>query len=430
MDYAKICFVVMPFGKKPVGDKQVDFDLIYDNIFVPAVSGVHLPEGGVLAPRRTDKDFFSSDISIEMFRYLEYSRFVVADISGLNANVFYELGARHRARESGTAIFRQAGSPLPFDINKIKAFPYEYEPEVNAKQSRDLIRQVLSESLANNLIDSPVRAALQVQEQSRGRAEMLLLAAENAVRNNDRATAMLRYREALKQSFDNPLIRLNLGLLLKEEGRWADALEQFASAITYATSYSDAFRERGIAENKLYHLATDRTGLPNGEQSLKKAIELNPEDFDAWSSLAGIQKRAGELEASLKSYAHATVISRGHSYPLLNELTLEANLLGHLQVSPKRDHYLTQAERSLKAQVSGPQPYNPPWSFFDLAQLHLFRGEEHEFINVLQKGLQFATATWMPKTYAETLALLPKGFHEDSVQQGIRLLTDRAETLK
>jgi hypothetical protein len=46
-----------------------------------------------------------------MFEYLEYSRFAVADISGLNANVFYELGARHRARESATAIFHQTGAP-------------------------------------------------------------------------------------------------------------------------------------------------------------------------------------------------------------------------------------------------------------------------------------------------------------------------------
>lgn len=430
MDYSKICFVVMPFGTKAVADKQVDFDQIYDNVFAPAISGVVLPEGGSLEPRRTDKDFYSSDISIEMFRYLEYSRFVVADISGLNANVFYELGARHRARESGTAIFRQAGSPLPFDINKIKAFPYEYEPEENAQQSRELIREVLSESLVHNRIDSPVRSALQIQEQFRGRVELLLRDAENALRNNDRPNAILRYREASKQSFDNPLIRMNLGLLLKEEGQWAEALEQFAAAITYAAKYSDAFRERGIAENKLYYLAIDRTGLPDGEGSLSKAVELNPEDFDAWSSLAGIQKRAGKIETSLQSYAHATAISRGHSYPLLNELTLEAHLQGRLSLNPKREHYLTQAERSLRAQISGPQPYNPPWSYFDLSQLRLFRDDEREFIAILEKGLEFATSSWMPKTYADTLTLLPEGFHQQAVREGIKLLIDRAETVK
>ena len=42
-----------------------------------------------------------------MFHYIEYSRFALADISGLNANVFYELGHRHRVHEAGTVIFRQ-----------------------------------------------------------------------------------------------------------------------------------------------------------------------------------------------------------------------------------------------------------------------------------------------------------------------------------
>ena len=100
MDYSKICFVIMPFGKKPVGDRTVDFDKLYDDIFVPAISAVPLPEGGKLEPRRTDKDFFTGDIKLEMFQYLEYSRFALADISGLNFNVAYELGTRHRARES------------------------------------------------------------------------------------------------------------------------------------------------------------------------------------------------------------------------------------------------------------------------------------------------------------------------------------------
>ncbi|MCH7665651.1 MAG: hypothetical protein IH936_06970 [Acidobacteria bacterium] len=119
MDYNKICFAIMPFGKKPVGEREVDFDQIYDEIFEPAINAVPLPEPeeGNLEARRTDKDFFAGDISHEMFNYLEYSRIALADITGLNANVFYELGHRHRARESGTAIFRQTDAPIPFDIN-------------------------------------------------------------------------------------------------------------------------------------------------------------------------------------------------------------------------------------------------------------------------------------------------------------------------
>lgn len=126
MSYENICFVIMPFGEKPVGGTIVDFNPIYDEVFAPAIAATPLPEGGTLEPRRTDKDFFTADITQEMFEYLEYARFALADISGLNANVFYELGARHRACAAGTAIFRQAGAPIPFDIGKIEAFEYEF----------------------------------------------------------------------------------------------------------------------------------------------------------------------------------------------------------------------------------------------------------------------------------------------------------------
>jgi hypothetical protein len=122
MDYENVRFVIMPFGQKPVGDRQVDFDRIYDAVVEPAIRTVALPEGGQLVPRRTDKDFFSGDIGLEMFGYLEYSRFALADITGLNANVFYELGVRHRTRETGTTVFRQTGATIPFDIRSIKAF--------------------------------------------------------------------------------------------------------------------------------------------------------------------------------------------------------------------------------------------------------------------------------------------------------------------
>ena len=225
MDYSKICFVIMPFGKKPVGDQMVDFDPLYDNIFLQAISEVTLPEGGKLEPRRTDKDFFAGDIKLEMFQYLEYSRFVLADISGINFNVAYELGARHRAREAGTAIFRQGKSSPPFDISSIKVFPYEYTPANEAAKSRQLITRVLTESLVRNRLDSPVRIALNLQRES-GQIDELLKQAENAIRNRDWPGAMDIYRNAVAADPNNPLPRMKLGLLCRDRGIWDEALEQ------------------------------------------------------------------------------------------------------------------------------------------------------------------------------------------------------------
>ena len=169
IDYTKTCFVIMPFGTKPVGKHKVNFDRIYEQIFKPAIGAVALSEGGKLRPVRTDKEFYAGSIDEAMFRYLNQSRFALADITSLNANVMYKIGVRHAVRQSGTAIFRQGDATIPFDINHVKAFPYNYRPEQNAAAARALIRRVLRDSLEQNALDSPVQVALKAQREEPAR---------------------------------------------------------------------------------------------------------------------------------------------------------------------------------------------------------------------------------------------------------------------
>ena len=412
IDYSRICFIIMPFGKKMAGNAEVDFDRIYDEIFFPAVSAAQLPEGGTLEPRRTDRDFFTGDIGHEMFQYIEYSRVALADITGLNANVFYELGARHRAREAGTIILRQVNAPIPFDINKIKAFPYEYDPEDRAEEARQTITQVLTESLRHNRLDSPVQLALKVQRERKHDDDLdrLLEEAENALRNQDPATATLKYQRALEDSPNNPLLRLKVSLLLKDQGMWSDVLKHLDVAVSVAPSYAEAHREKGIAENKAWWgTANPPPDLPDGEVSLRRAIELNPDDFDALSSLGGILKRREKWNEASELYEKATRVSRGHPYPMLNALKLAARANGVLPLDDKVRFRLERAEHSLRAQVVNTPPYNAPWSFFDLAEIRLYLGDAQEFTKFLKDGVRRCTVDWQPRTFRESLQLLIDG---------------------
>jgi len=409
MDYSKICFVIMPFGKKQVGDELVDFDPLYADIFLPAIAAVDLPEGGKLDPHRTDQDFFTGDIQLEMFQYLEYSRFALADISGLNFNVAYELGVRHRCREAGTAIFRQEQGPLPFDISSIKAFPYRYAPDDEAEKSRALITRVLTESLVRNRRDSPVRVALKAQRQS-GQIDDLLTQAENAIRNLDFPGAMDIYRQAvLAADPANPLPRMKLGLLCKDNDIWDEALEQFTAAAAATPNYSEAWREKGIAENKVARIA----GLPldtnpaPGETSLRKAVEINPRDFDAYASLGGVLKRAKRFPESLAAYEQSMKVSGSHPYPLLNALTLRAQINGHLTLSAGDKLALIRALAVREGQSKQNPPFDRPWCFFDAAQIKLFQGDAAAFRTISLAGFTNPnTVNTQRTTYVDALRLL------------------------
>jgi tetratricopeptide (TPR) repeat protein len=441
VDYKTMCFVVMPFGTKPVGkkkllgaipwgDREVNFDQIYDQIFEPAIEATPLPEGGNLVPFRTDMNPAVANIDVAMFNGLEYARMVLSDITGMNPNVFYELGARHHARQSGTAIFRQADGPIPFDISHIKAVPYEYEPVENAKKARETIARVLTESLKLNLIDSPIQVALQRQMQQPQSFQDALRAAEDALRAQDPERAIACYTDALAVSPDSALIHFKIGLMHKYQGRWSQARDEFARAAALCPSYADAYREQGIAENKLLK-KNSPPSTPTGERALRRAIELNDSDFDAHASLGGLLRRegldrnsTGLLQEALTEYGKATTVSLGHPYPLLNELKLRAKLEGKLGLTEATKFDLARAERFRLQQINNPLPIDSPWSFFDLSEIRLYLGSKDDFLKYLNEGLlQPSTRSWQATTHRETLEMIQSGGYDPpGLADGIALL--------
>jgi tetratricopeptide (TPR) repeat protein len=421
----------MPFGKKPVGAQEVDFNWIYDNIFVPAIGRVVLPEGGQLEARRTDQDFFSSDINNEMYSYLEYSRFAVADISGLNANVFYELGARHRARNAGTAIFRQRNATIPFDIQTIKIFPYEFGTPEQDNEARSLMSQVLKESLRHNRLDSPIRLVLDRQVQQSEFIQNRLREAENAIHYMDLNAAIRIYQDVITLDPFNPLHRMKLGLLQKDQGMWIEAIGQFNAAVALAANYAEAWREKSVAESKLAFRSSARTHVsPHvnpapGEADLRRSIELNNNDFDAHASLGGVLKRAGRYEEAWQSYQRAREVSNDHPYPLLNEIKLRAFLTKKLDLTGQDRRALIRAEQIRALQCSQNPPYDTPWCFFDLAEIRLYNGKGEDFLDLIDQGIRSSTESWQPATVRESLRLLePAAATLPNLNRGVEKLNE------
>jgi tetratricopeptide (TPR) repeat protein len=121
----------MPFGtkavqRKPAADETqpadstgVDFDLVYDQLLKPALLQADCE------PFRADKELSAGDIRTDMFFELVTADVVLADISALNANVFYELGIRHGVAPRGVFVVHgRWGFSRPFDIAPDRAFAY------------------------------------------------------------------------------------------------------------------------------------------------------------------------------------------------------------------------------------------------------------------------------------------------------------------
>lgn len=468
----RTCFVIMPFGKKDVGGREVDFTAVFTEVFQPAIEEVTTPENEPLLAVRTDMDAFSGSINQDMFEYIMYSRVAFADISGFNPNVFYEIGARHSAQESGTVLFRQTGHAIPFDITTIKVFEYDHQPADNAEASRAFITQVLSDSLKHNRLDSPIRLALRAQwtgdpeqklataESSRkvtapgdqtpastrtettsadawrkAETERFVRDAEEAARLGDLELAKTNYWGALRFDPLNIIARMRLGLTLKHQGHHYDALEEFTTIVKLAPSYGEAWREKGVVEGLIARrippdARKQLSWLADGYESLRRATKLIPNDFDAWSSLGGVLKNVRDDPAGAReAYAHAAKISHGHPYPLLNALKLEAQATGALDLDAAEDQ-LAAAERLRRGQVEADPPTDTPWSFFDLAELRLYQNDERGFIEFVNKGIASSNAEWQPKTFRDSLrtSLLENGIDLPGLAEGISLLNDALTT--
>lgn len=126
-------FVIMPFGKKPLGslaaglsnvvgkssDTEIDFDGIYQKLLEPALAAAGCD------PFRADSETAAGDIRTDMFFELITADLVVADISILNPNVYYELGVRHGVRPGGVLVIQGSfGVTRPFDIAPDRTFSY------------------------------------------------------------------------------------------------------------------------------------------------------------------------------------------------------------------------------------------------------------------------------------------------------------------
>jgi hypothetical protein len=106
---ASLCFVIGPIGKDGSPERR------HSDLLLHAVvkEVLQREEFGYLV-KRADEDADPGMIGDRVVSDIINADLVVADLTDLNPNVFYELGIRH-STEKPTIHVARAGTPLPFD---------------------------------------------------------------------------------------------------------------------------------------------------------------------------------------------------------------------------------------------------------------------------------------------------------------------------
>lgn len=113
------CFFITPIGAADSAERR-RADFIFNLVVLPAC------EANDLTPERADLMSASAMIGTNIFRAISEAPVCIADLTGLNPNVLYEIGVRHALAKPIIHI-AQNGTKLPFDTAAHLTHFYELE---------------------------------------------------------------------------------------------------------------------------------------------------------------------------------------------------------------------------------------------------------------------------------------------------------------
>ena len=411
-----LCFVLMPFGKKPAADgRMVDFDAVYESLIKPAVVAAGLE------PLRADEEMTGGVIHKPMYERLILCEYAVADLTTANANVFYELGLRHAVRPASTVLlFAQGTGQLPFDVAPLRAVPYQLgadgKPAVNGTDL-DMLTSKLRDA-RKMMTDSPV---FQLVE---GFPEIKRLKTDVF---RDRVQYSTTFRQKLAQARAGGIaavraVEQELGLVHDAEaGVVIDlflsyrAVKGWDDMIALVQKMSAPFAATVLVQEQL-GLALNRAG--RGDEAERVLLDLlanrgpSSETYgilgrvykDRWEAAlkASEKLRArGVLEKAIDAYLKGFETDWRDAYPGVNAVTL---MEFKEPPDPRRERLIPIVSYAVERRIASGKP--DYWDHATLLELAVLAKDQQKAESTLADALAAVREPWEPETTARNLRLI------------------------
>jgi len=124
--------MVEPHFGKPAGF-PTPLDVFVVMAFKPALRPIYddhilkVTKSLNLVAKRADDFFSAHHIMSDVWEAMNAAQLVIADCTGRNPNVFYEVGMAHTLGRT-VILITQEKKDVPFDLQSIRFIPYEYTP--------------------------------------------------------------------------------------------------------------------------------------------------------------------------------------------------------------------------------------------------------------------------------------------------------------
>lgn len=196
----KTCFVIMGYGIK----NNLNLDLAYEKIIKPCILKNRLIpfplyEESSYNAYRCDEISGTTSIDYKFVTCLNGADIVIADISTMNVNAVYELGARHALKPRSTILLCAKEKKKEFKFFDISYVPIIFYEHDGTFLKKDVIRQTKDQ--LNSFLDFAINTSSNVPDNPIYRALN-----ENHVYNNDKSsnnTIYEMYKKARNLLDDN-----------------------------------------------------------------------------------------------------------------------------------------------------------------------------------------------------------------------------------
>lgn len=415
-----LCFVLMPFGEKvDHKGRTIDFNEVYEVLIKPAI------EACDIEPIRADEELLGGAIHTPMFERLILCDYAIADLTSLNANVFYELGLRHAIKAHTTLPIFAFDTDLPFDLKMQRTLPYALDETgklTAVKEDKARLVEHLEYAKEHKHTDSPVFQLIDGWQISHNLShEKTDVFRKQAIYENDLKEqlsdariegkeAVLKMMEVLKPVKEKSVgVIIDLFLSLRGIKAW-DEMVSCYNAMDKPLQKTKMVREQ-------LGLALNRSGA---SEKAKEVLEGVLKDYGADPETNGILgrvfkdlyekakkngealKAAGYLKQAIKSYKEGFDADWRDAYPGINLVTLL-----ELQGDDKQlQHYLPIVQFANKRKMESGQP--DYWDLATDAELFVLGSQYQNAFEALSEAITLIppNETWMLETTLKNLNII------------------------
>jgi tetratricopeptide (TPR) repeat protein len=420
-ELAPLCFVLMPFGRKmDAAGRVTNFDSVYDKIIAPAVARAGLE------PIRADEEKVGGTIHKPMFERLMLCHYAVADITGANPNVFYELGIRHAMRPRSTVIVFAEGTVLPFDVALVRGISYKTDGAGEPVQSDATLAAIanqLKSARDNPHDDSPIFQLVEGVPRwdvDHSKTDVFRKEADYSKKYKDRLRAALAQGEKAAEAVQAIATEPALANLLEvESGVVVDLFLSLRDVKAHRAMIELYNRmplplQRAKMMREQHGFALNREGdFKEAEKVLTEVItEFGPSSEtngllgriykDRWdlAKKEGLPEARSLLKNAIDTYLAGFEADWRDAYPGINAVTL-------MEMMPKPDPRQAEILPVVRYAASRKAARNADyWDHATLMELAVLARDPDDANEKLGDMLMVARAAWELETTARNLGLI------------------------